>query len=33
MNLLGYDFFVFIDREIDGISIVYCCKDGKYGLI
>lgn len=33
MNMLGYNFFIFEDVEINGISIVYCCKDGKYGLI
>jgi putative sigma-54 modulation protein len=33
MNLLGHDFFVFINAEIDEISVVYRRKDGKYGLI
>lgn len=33
MNLLGHDFYVFINAEIDEISVVYRRKDGKYGLI
>ncbi|MDW7650329.1 MAG: ribosome-associated translation inhibitor RaiA [Bacillota bacterium] len=33
MNLLGHDFFVFINADIDEINVVYRRKDGKYGLI
>jgi putative sigma-54 modulation protein len=33
MNLLNHDFFVFFDTEVDGVSVVYRRKDGKYGLL
>lgn len=33
MNLLGHDFFVFFDAEVEGVSVVYRRKDGNYGLI
>jgi putative sigma-54 modulation protein len=33
MNLLGHDFFVFRDADTDEVNVVYCRKDGNYGLI
>lgn len=33
MNLLENDFFVFVDVDTKGISVVYRRKDGNYGLI
>jgi len=33
MNLLGHNFFVFINAETDEINVVYKRKDGNYGLI
>ena len=33
MNLLGHSFFVFRNSEDDSLSIVYCRKNGGYGLI
>lgn len=33
MDMLGYNFFVFINVDINEINVVYGCKDGKYGLI
>ena len=33
MNLLGHDFFVFTDAELNTTNIVYKRRDGKYGLI
>ena len=34
MNLLGHDFFVFVNAENnDEINVVYRRRDGKYGLI
>jgi putative sigma-54 modulation protein len=33
MNLLDHSFFVFRNAEDDAISIVYCRKNGGYGLI
>jgi len=33
MDLLGHDFFVFINSETDRTAVVYCRKDRKYGLI
>lgn len=33
MNLVGHDFFVFLDAKSEGTSMVYKRKDGKYGLI
>ncbi len=33
MNLLGHQFFVFIDEETEKTCVVYCRKDGDYGLI
>lgn len=33
MNMLGHQFFVFLDQDTSKISIVYERKDGKYGLI
>lgn len=33
MNMLGHDFFIYIDAETDDVNIVYRRKDGRYGLI
>ncbi|ADL08343.1 ribosome hibernation-promoting factor, HPF/YfiA family [Thermosediminibacter oceani] len=33
MDLLGHDFFVFVNAETDEINVVYKRKDGDYGLI
>jgi len=33
MNLVGHDFFVFLNSESDTINVVYKRKHGKYGLI
>ena len=33
MELLGHDFFVFFNREVEGINVLYRRKDGDYGLI
>ncbi len=33
MNLLGHEFFVFIDDETNLTNVVYKRKDGDYGLI
>ena len=33
MNLVGHDFFVFLNAETNTINVVYKRKHGKYGLI
>ena len=33
MNLVGHDFFVFLNSETDTINVVYKRKHGKYGVI
>jgi putative sigma-54 modulation protein len=33
MELLGHDFFLFIDADTEGISLLYRREDGNYGLI
>ncbi len=33
MNLLGHDFFIFMNDATNGTSLVYRRKDGSYGLI
>ena len=33
MNMLGHEFFVFINAETNETDIVYRRKDGNYGLI
>ncbi len=33
MDLVGHDFFVFINADTDRTSVVYRRKDGNYGLI
>jgi len=33
MELLGHDFFVFLNGETDDVNVVYKRKDGDYGLI
>lgn len=33
MNLVGHDFFVFVNAESDEANVVYRRRDGNYGLI
>jgi putative sigma-54 modulation protein len=33
MELLGHDFFVFFNSEVEGINVLYRRKDGDYGLL
>jgi putative sigma-54 modulation protein len=33
MELLGHDFFLFIDADTEGINLLYRREDGNYGLI
>jgi putative sigma-54 modulation protein len=33
MEMLGHDFFVFINAETEETAVVYRRKDGNYGLI
>lgn len=33
MNLLGHDFFVFVNADEEHINVLYRRKDGNYGLI
>ncbi|KJS19061.1 MAG: hypothetical protein VR72_20195 [Clostridiaceae bacterium BRH_c20a] len=33
MDLLGHNFFVFLNAETDEVNVVYRRKDGNYGLI
>lgn len=33
MNLLGHQFFMFINNETDEVNVVYARKDGDYGLL
>jgi len=33
MELLGHDFFVFLNGDTDDVNVVYMRKDGNYGLI
>lgn len=33
MELLGHDFFVFVDAETNEFNIVYKRQDGRYGLL
>ena len=33
MELLGHDFFIFKNDNIDQISVVYKRKEGNYGII
>lgn len=33
MEMLGHDFFVFVNQETDEVNIVYRRKDGNFGLI
>lgn len=33
MNLVGHDFFAFLDAETDTVSVVYRRKAGNYGLL
>jgi putative sigma-54 modulation protein len=33
MELLGHDFFVFLNAETEDVNVVYMRKDGNFGLI
>jgi len=33
MELLGHDFYVFMNGNTDEVNVVYKRKDGNYGLI
>ncbi len=33
MELLGHDFYIFKNSDIDNVSVVYKRKDGEYGII
>lgn len=33
MNLLGHNFFVFLNAQTDEVNVVYLRDDGRYGLI
>jgi putative sigma-54 modulation protein len=33
MELLGHDFFVFFNGEVEGINVLYRRQDGDYGLL
>ena len=33
MQALGHDFFLYLDKEDDRISVVYNRRDGGYGVI
>lgn len=33
MNMLGHQFFVFLDQDTEKVNVVYLRKDEKYGLI
>ncbi len=33
MELLGHDFFIFLNAETENLNVVYRRKDGHYGLI
>ncbi|MBE9482690.1 MAG: sigma 54 modulation/S30EA ribosomal C-terminal domain-containing protein, partial [Chloroflexi bacterium] len=33
MELLGHDFFLFLNTDTEGLNLLYRRKDGNYGLI
>ena len=33
MDMLGHDFFVFLNADTENVNVVYLRKDGNYGLI
>jgi putative sigma-54 modulation protein len=33
LELVGHDFFVFLDGETNDVNVVYRRRDGNYGLI
>ena len=33
MEALGHDFFMYLDKEDDRVSVVYIRRDGGYGVI
>lgn len=33
MELLGHDFFVFVNADTDGVNVLYRRHDGNYGLL
>ena len=33
LELVGHDFFVFVNSDTDVINVIYKRKDGDYGII
>jgi putative sigma-54 modulation protein len=33
LELIGHDFFVFVNAESDEVNVIYKRRDGNYGLI
>jgi putative sigma-54 modulation protein len=33
MNMLGHDFYIFKDADVQNVKVIYRRKDGNYGLI
>ena len=33
LELIGHDFFVFVNSETDEVNVIYKRRDGNYGLI
>lgn len=33
MNLVGHDFFVFMNAETESVNVIYRRRDGRYGLL
>ena len=33
LELIGHDFFVFVNAESDEVNVLYRRRDGQYGLI
>ncbi len=33
MNLLGHEFFLFLNAETNGVNVIYKRHNGTYGLI
>ncbi|MBR3258646.1 MAG: sigma 54 modulation/S30EA ribosomal C-terminal domain-containing protein, partial [Eggerthellaceae bacterium] len=33
MDLLGHDFFVYLDRDTSNVHVLYRRNDGGYGLL
>jgi putative sigma-54 modulation protein len=33
LELIGHDFFVFVNDDTDEVNVIYKRRDGQYGLI